>query len=480
MKYTRSLLRLSWRQLRRDLASGELRALFAALMLAVLAVTAVGFVTDRAQRALALEANRLLGGDAVLRSDSDISDALRRLAQDPRLVRTEMRSFNSMLRTNGAMKLGDVRALGADYPLRGEYRLIDVNGVERNHRGAPANGHAWLSRAGADALGVHIGDAVHLGTRRFTLSDLVVQEPDAVLDYFNTAPKVFIALDDLESTGLVQPGARIVHRLVVAGPDAAVHRFVDAVKPELGRGQRLETAADARPEVRAALDRADRFLGLAALISVVLASIAVAMAARRHSARHLDDAAVLRCLGASQRDIATLHLLAMILLTVLAALVGIALAFALQWFTGGTLERTLGIVVPAAGPMPALYGTAVGFTVLLSFALPPVLALRRVPALRVLRRDLPLVEPSALLTSLTGLAGLTALLWWKSGSAEMAGSLLGGLALAFAALAALAAILLFGLRRLRGRLRGAWRYGLANLSRRAGSSLALILSLIHS
>ncbi|HRG17437.1 MAG TPA: permease, partial [Pseudomonadota bacterium] len=319
MKHSRSLLRLSWRQLRRDLASGELRVLFAALMLAVLAVTAVGFVTDRAQRALALEANRLLGGDAVLRSDSDIPEALRALAQDPRLARSEIRSFNSMLRTDTGLKLGEVRVLGAGYPLRGKYRLVDAQGVERDHRGAPAAGSAWLSRAGADALGVRIGDAVHFGARSFTLSALVVQEPDAVLDYFNTAPKVFIALDDLESTGLVQPGARIVHRLVVAGPDAAVRGFVDAVKPQLGRGQRLETAADARPEIRSALDRADRFLGLAALISVVLASIAVAMAARRHSARHLDDAAVLRCLGASQRDIATLHLLAMILLTVLAA-----------------------------------------------------------------------------------------------------------------------------------------------------------------
>jgi putative ABC transport system permease protein len=477
MKHSRSLLRLSWRQLRRDLASGELRVLFAALMLAVLAVTAVGFVTDRATRALAVEANRLLGGDAVLRSDNDLSAALRAAADDPRLSRSEIRSFNSMLRSAGGFKLGEVRALGAGYPLRGEYRLIDASGSERDHRGAPEAGRAWLSRAGADALGVRIGERIHLGSREFVLDALVAQEPDAVLDYFNTAPKVFIALDDLESTGLVQPGARIVHRLVVAGPEAAVRGFVDAVKPQLGRGQRLETAADARPEVRSALDRADRFLGLAALVSVVLASIAVAMAARRHSARHLDDAAVLRCLGASQRDIATLHLLAMILLTVLAAAVGIALAFALQWFAGGSLERTLGIAVPPAGPIPALYGAAVGFTVLLSFALPPVLALRRVPALRVLRRDLPLVEPSALLTSLIGLGGLVALLWWKSGSAELAGSLLGGLVLAFLALAALAALLLFALRRVRRRLRGAWRYGLANLSRRAGSSLAQIAAL---
>ena len=477
MNATAGLLRMSWRQLRRDLASGELRVLFAALMLAVLAVTAVGFVTDRTTRALALEANRLLGGDAVLRSDNEVPDELRALASDPRLQRTEIRTFNSMLRTAAGLKLGEVRALGHDYPLRGEYRLVDAQGVERTHRGAPAAGQCWLSRAGAEAMGVKVGDTVQLGTRSLTLAALVAQEPDAVLDFFNTAPKVFIALADLESTGLVQPGARIVQRLVVAGPEKAVRDFTDRVEPLLGRGQRIETAADARPEIRAALDRADRFLGLAALVSVVLASIAVAMAARRHSARHLDDAAVLRCLGASQRTIATLHLLALVLLTVLASALGIALAFALQWFAGSSLERTLGIAVPAAGMAPALYGAAVGFTVLLSFALPPVLALRRVPALRVLRRDLPLVEPSALLTTLIGLSGLVALLWWKSGSAQLAGSLLGGLVLAFVALAALAALLLFALRRLRRRLRGAWRYGLANLSRRAASSLAQIAAL---
>ena len=477
MNHTRSLLRLSWRQLRRDLASGELRVLFASLVLAVLAVTVVGFVTDRATRALALEANRLLGGDAVLRADGPIPEPLRAAANDARLQRSEVWTFNSMLRADDAFKLGEVRALGAGYPLRGAYRLRDANGGERSHRGAPEPGTAWLSRAGADALGLGIGDRVTLGRSEFTLSALVVQEPDAVLDYFNTAPKVFIPLADLDATGLVQPGARIVYRLVVAGDESAVRGFVSSATPLLGRGQRIETAADARPEIRTALNLADRFLGLAALVSVVLASIAVAMAARRHSARHLDDAAVLRCLGASQRLIASLHLLALILLTLLASFLGIALAFALQWFAGGSLERTLGITVPVAGPMPALYGAAVGFTVLLSFALPPVLALRHVPALRVLRRDIPLVEPSALLTTLIGLTGLTALLWWKSGSAQLASSLLGGLALAFIALAAIAGVLLFALRGLRRRLRGAWRYGLANLSRRAASSLAQIAAI---
>lgn len=477
MKTAGSLLRLSWRQLRRDLASGELRVLCMALVLAVVAVSAVSFVTDRATRALQIESNRLLGGDAVLRSDSAIDPALRAAAADTRLQRSEVWTFNSMLRAGEQLRLSDVRALGRDYPLRGEYRLRAADGSERAHRGAPTPGTLWLSRAGADALEVSLGDRLTLGEREFTLAALVVQEPDAVLDYFNTAPKAFIALDDLPSTGLVQPGARITYRLVVAGPGVAVEQFVATLRPQLGKGQRIETAADARPEIRAALDHADRFLGLAALVAVVLASVAVAMAARRHTARHLDDAAVLRCLGASQREIASLHLISLLLLALFATALGVAIAWVLQWFAGDNLERTLGISVPAAGIGPALYGAAVGFTVLLSFALPPVLALRRVPALRVLRRDIPLAETSAVLTTLIGLGGLAALLWWKSGSAEMATSLLGGLVAAFVALALIASLLIFALRGLRGRLRGAWRYGLANLSRRAASSLAQVVAL---
>ncbi len=472
-----SILRMAWRQLRRDVASGELRVLFAALVLAVLAVTSVSFVTDRATRAMSLESNRLLGGDVVLRSDTPIDAALSAEINNLQLQRSEVWSFNSMVRAGAQLKLADVRALGAGYPLRGQYRLRDAEGRERVHQGAPASGTLWLSRAGAEALAVKIGDRVALGASELTLAALVVAEPDAVLDYFNTAPKVFVALADLPATGLVQPGARIIYRLVAAGDGSAVTTLIARLRPQLGRGQRIETAADARPEIRAALDRADQFFGLAALVAVVLASVAVAMAARRHTARHLDDAAVLRCLGAHSREIASLHLVSMLLLALAASLVGIALAWAVQWFAGESLARTLGIAVPAAGIGPAVYGAAVGFTVLLSFALPPVLALRRVPALRVLRRDIPLAETSAVITALIGLGGLAALLWWKSGSAQLATSLLGGLVLAFLALAALAGLLVFALRVLRPHLRGAWRYGLANLSRRAASSLAQIAAI---
>lgn len=471
-------LALAWRQLRRDLAAGDIRILFAALVLAVVAVTSVGFVTDRAERALAIEANRLLGGDVVVRGDAPPTDALRALAAAPGLRVTETQELQSMIRAGESLSLGDLRALGDGFPLRGSFRVVDrVGGAERDAGGIPVPGTLWISQAGAETLGARPGDEIGIGTRTLKLTALVTQEPDAALDYFNVAPKVFLNLADLPSTGLVQEGSRLRYRLVVAGDAAAVETFTAAVKPQLARGQRMETIQDARPEVRSALDRASRFLGLAALVSVVLAAVAVAMAARRHSERHLSGTAVMRCLGAQQRTLVGIHVGELVLLGLAACTVGVLIAFGLQWGIGSWLQQSLKIDIPPAGMLPALQGYGVGMIVLLAFGAPPVLALRRVPALRVLRRDLDRTEPSAWLVALTGFVGLGALLWWKAGSPALGTAMLVGIVGTLAVLALLAWLLIVLVRRLRSRLRGSLRYGLANVSRRAGTSIAQVSAL---
>jgi putative ABC transport system permease protein len=474
------LIPLAWRQLRRDLAAGDIRILIAALMLAVIAVTSVGFVTDRAGRALAIEANRLLGGDAVVRSDSPIAGKIVDAAKIDGLRRTETVEMPSMIRVGSGddarLRLGELRGLGQGFPLRGQFKISDARG-ERPVSEVPAPGTLWLSRGGADALDARLGDVIGIGSAELKLTALVLQEPDGAIDYFNVAPKVFLALTDLPATGLIQPGSRVGYKLVIAGEPAAVETFAKTARAALGRGQRLETIADARPEIRSALDRAGRFLGLAALVSVVLAAVAVAMAARRHSERHLSGAAVMRCLGASQRTLAAIHIGELLILGVVASLIGIVIAFALQWAVGAWLAKELEVAIPPASLWPALQGFAVGLVVLMSFGAPPVLALRRVPALRVLRRDLDATEPSAWLVALAGFGGLGALLWWQAGSVQLGGIMLLGIVATLAALALIAYALILLVRRLRSRLRGSLRYGLANVSRRAATSIAQVSAL---
>jgi len=468
--------RLAWRQALRDLAAGEVRLLIAALALAVAAVTTISFLTDRAERALALEANRLLGGDAVLRADAPLAPALRALADRPGLTAVDTVEFPSMLRVADRFRLGELRAVGREFPLRGSFVISDEAGRRELAEGPPT-GVVWMTRAGANTLGAKLGDPITLGASTLRLAALIEQEPDGALDYFNVAPKVVMNLDDLAATGLVQPGSRIAYRLVVAGTPDAVEAFSAEARDALGRGQRLETASEGRPEVRRALDRAGRFLGLATLVSVILAAIAVAMAARRHSARHLDACAVMRCLGASQRTIVIVQVGALMLLGLLGSTIGVALAWALSFAIGEWLGSALGIAVPSASLVPVISGYAVGFVVLLAFAVPPVLALRGVPALRVLRRDLDVRSPGALALTALALGGFGALLWWQAKSPELAGAMLGGLVVTFAILAALAYALVRGVDLLRPRLRGPWRYGLANISRRAATTVAQVSAL---
>jgi putative ABC transport system permease protein len=305
----------------------------------------------------------------------------------------------------------------------------------------------------------------------------VVAEPDAAFDYFNIAPRAFLHIDDLEATGLIQVGSRISHRYIVAGERDAVDAWVRRVGGLLERGQRLETIAEARPEIRSALERADRFLGLAALVSVVLAGVAVAMAARRHAEHHLDGCAVMRCLGAPQGRVLAIHAGELGWIGLFAILAGVALAWVIQLGLGLWLSRVMGMTIPPAGLLPALHGAAVGVSVLLAFALPPLLALRRVPAVRVLRRDIGGFEPSAVLSAVSGLAALAALLWWKAGSVTLGALVLGGIAGTLAVLALLAYGLVLAVRGLRGRLRGPWRYGLANVGRRARTSVIQVSAL---
>ncbi|MEO6138630.1 MAG: FtsX-like permease family protein [Luteimonas sp.] len=475
-----NLFRLAWRQLLRDLKAGDIRILIAALMLAVIAVTAVGFITDRAERALSIEANRLMGGDAVVRGDKPIVGPVLSAGDATGLKHAESVELDSMVRVgegiDANLRLGELHALGAGFPLRGQFKIIDAAGAQHATTTRPARGSAWMSRAGAVALHAKIGDMLAIGESKLRLDALVLEEPNAALDYFNVAPRVFLNTEDLPATGLVQEGSRVSYRLMIAGDASAVERFITAIKPRLARGERLETG-QTRPEVRSALDRAGRFLGLAALVSVVLAAVAVAMAARRHSERHLSGAAVMRCLGASQRTLVGIHVGEMVLLGLIASVVGVAIAFALQWAVADWLGTLLKLSIPPAGWLPALQGLCVGMVVLLAFATPPVLALRRVSALRVLRRDLDTSEPSAWLVALAGFSGMAALLWWKAGSATLGGAMLLGIAATLAVLATLAWLLIWVVRRLRPRLRGSLRYGLANVSRRPATSIAQVSAL---
>lgn len=269
-----TLLRMSLRSVGRDWRSGELRVIALALVVAVAAVTAVGFFTSRVERAMAYQATELLGADLVVESPQPIRPALRAEARARGLQVAETVEFPSVVLAGEATALTEVKAVSTAYPLRGQLRVSDVLfGEEHAVAGGPPPGEVWVEGRLLAQLGLNLGDDLHLGRRAFRIGRVLTYEPDRGDAVFRLAPRVMLNLADLEATGLVSPASRVRYRLLVAGPEAEQRGFRRWLESRLVPGEEVEGVKDARPALQTALDRAQRFLSLAALVAVLLGSV---------------------------------------------------------------------------------------------------------------------------------------------------------------------------------------------------------------
>ena len=458
-----SILALAWRQGWRDFRAGELRLLMLAVVLAVAALSAVGFFATRLEAALLRDAGALLGGDAVVASDQPAPPAFAERARALGLRVATSVSFPSMARApddkGGAARLVSVKAVGGAYPLRGNLTLAEAaGGPVRAVADGPAPGTVWVDAGVLDALGLALGDPLMLGDKALRIGQLIVQEPDRGAGFLSFAPHVMLSQADLAATGLVQPASRVTYRLMLAAPEAGrggevgVREFMRWADAQMAatklRGMRVESLESGRPEMRQTLDRAQRFLNLVALLSALLAAVAVAIAARDYAQRHLDDCAMLRVLGTPQRAMAGAYALSLAVVGLLASAGGVALGFAVHFVFVSLLAGLLNAALPAAGWAPALFGLGVGMTLLAAFALPPVLQLARVPPLRVIRRDLGQPRAASAGVLVAGAAGFAALLVAASSDLRMGLLAVGGFAAAGAVFAVAAWLAVWALRRL--------------------------------
>ncbi|GAO37278.1 inner membrane transport permease [Sulfuricella sp. T08] len=466
---------LSLRMLRREWRAGELRVLAAALVIAVASVTSVGFFTDRVGRALAQQANMLLGADLVLISDHPLDAGFEREALRRGLRTAHTLSFPSMVLHGERAQLAEIKAVSRNYPLRGQLRVTQQPyAPDRASSEIPEVGTAWLDERLFKQLDAGPGADLEVGTSHLAMSAVLTQEPDRAGVLFNIAPRLLMNIQDIPATGLIQEGSRVSYRLLVAGEVGTVELFRTWATAGLKRGERLEGVSDARPEIRAALARAERFLGLAALTSIILAAVAVVMATRRFMARHLDNCAVMRCLGAQQRLIFRLYLIQFLLLGILSSLIGCLLGYLGQMVLAQRLGSMVAAELPLPSMLPAVQGVLTGMVTLLGFSLPFLQQLKHVPALRVLRHELGPPGRFGLIGFALGLAGISGLVLWQAGDAKLGGYVLAGMGAAILVAALLALLLIRTLSGMRRQAAASWRYGLANIARRAGGSVAQV------
>ncbi len=472
------MLRLALRTLAREWRSGELGVLLLALTVAVAALTGVGFLVGRISAAVAMQASSVLAADIRLGSPQPLSAAYLPEAQRRGLESAGSTQLLSVVFNGEAGQLTNVAAVSAGYPLRGRV-LTAPEPFARGTpaAGIPAPGEVWPDSRLLAAVGGRVGSRLTLGRASLTVTRVLISRPDQGGTFADLAPSLLMNAADLPATRLIEPGSRVSYNLLFAGGRARIDEFKSWLAAHKAPAERLRDITEASPQVRNAVDRAGRFLNLASLVSVLLCAIAVAMAARRYVHRHLDAVALLKTLGATRAFTLALSVMQLLGLAVLAAVLGAALGFLAQEWLLRTIRGLLAVTeLPAAGLAPLAIGFVTAIAVLAGFALPALLQLARVPALRVLRRDVGPPPPVVLLAFGPAVAVVLGLIYWVVPDARLFLYLTAGLT-GFVVVVALAGLLLVRLAAgLRGRVGVAWRFGVANLSRRRVESVVQLVA----
>ncbi|WP_462321002.1 ABC transporter permease [Halochromatium sp.] len=506
--------RLALRLLRRDWRSGELYLLASALVLTVAAITAVGFFTDRIETAMQRQGSELLAADLAIDATSPIPATLAAEARARGLALARTLSFRSVVFAGETSQLVQVKAVDAGYPLRGELRLrerltdVDASSIasqttlgsssqtasneaspagstaassatstEISSSSGPDAGQVWVEPHLLHVLGKQPGSRLTLGASELPITGVIAYEPDRGGNVFQIAPRVMMALADVEATELVGEASRVRHRLLIAGEADSIADYRAWVSTRLPPDAELIDARNARPEFESAVDRASRFLHLAALTTLLVAGAAMALASRRLVERQTDAVAVMRCLGAPRHLLTRVFALRLLFFGLVAGVVGIAVGWLAQFGLAALLADWFAGELPPAGSTPALVGLGTGLVALAGFGLPPLLQLADVPPLRVLRRDLGPPRASVAISAGGAIGALALLMLWQAGDAALAGKLLGGVAAAVLVLGLIAGLLVWLAGLAAGRVRGIWRLGLAGLSRRPTAAVLSIVGL---
>ncbi len=473
-----SRFNLALRLLFRDGRSGELTILVLALIIAVTSSTAISLFADRLHRTMSTQAAEFLAADLVITSSTTIPEHWLKKAGALGLKKSRTAEFSTVLIENDELLLSGVKAVSKNYPLRGVLKTVQSDDYSKElirHQG-PMPGETWLDKRVLSALKLNIGEQLIVGEKSLTITQLITYEPDKRGDLYSLSPRVMINDADLQATQVLKPGSHVHYFFQFSGSAPALEKFSSWIKPLLNPSQRLMDIHEDRPELGGALSRAERYLGLSSIVVILIAGVAIAMSTRRYSERHFNATAILRCLGCKQSEILWLYLCQFIILGIAAS----ALGSLFGWFAQETLFHLLRDLLPAKVASPSfiavIFGFLTGLSILLGFALPPLLRLKEVSPLRVLRRELEPLPTSAWLVYSLALSLISVLIWQYTQDLKMTAAIIGGgLVTTFIAGLILYALLIQA-RRILPFVSLSWRFGLQGLLRNPGTTVSQTLA----
>ena len=390
--------------LRQELRSRELAWLFVALTLSVTALSSVSFLADRMQRAFQFDARQLLASDVLIASDQPLPERFIAQAESNGLKIAQTIVFPSMASLGSQSKLASLKAVSPLYPLRGTLQVQSSSAI---FKAGPPPGSVWVDPVMLGSLQAKLGDQMKLGNKTFLIAGVLEREIDRGAGFMNFAPRVMMSLEDLPGTGLIGLGSRVTYRVLLAGDDEQVQSYEKWVKAYIDseglRGLRIETLENAQPVMRKTLERAERFLSLIAVLTAMVAAVAIALSARRYALKQADGCAVLKCFGATSSIILQKQLKTILGLGIFAALFGSALGYLVQLLLTILLGNLILTNLPSVSFWPVIWSSLFTFFLLIGFAGPPIFSLVKISPIRLIRKEFTGINSSAIWVAIFGL-----------------------------------------------------------------------------
>jgi putative ABC transport system permease protein len=443
--------RASWRRL---------LFFFLCVAVGVGAIVAIRSVIQTVRHALTTEARALTGADLLIQTTRPWADEARsliarRLAEGGAETTTEAVETATMVRPadsdRGQARMVELMAVENAFPLYGD---LVLDGGRRYSHDLLAGRGVLVRPELLTQLEAQVGDMLAIGESTFTIRGVVLSEPGRRMGVFSLGPRVLIDLEDLPATGLLTFGSRARYLLMVRAPEPALEPLLTGLRREL-RDQFITVRSyrGTEDQLGGDLQRAENYLSLVGFVMVVLGGIGVWSVTRVFVQQKLRAIAVLKCLGATARQVLAVYLAQVVLLGVTGSLVGVALAaIALQFVPADALSA-LGGATAGLTASAIAQGIGIGILVSLLFALVPLLEVRRVKPLLLLRDQTRAAAPwakeawrwaslrrrareadwlKAAAALLVG-AGLVSLAGWQAGSLRVGAFVSGGfVAVAFA------------------------------------------------
>ncbi len=461
----------------REFRRGELTVISAAIALAVLTVLTLSMVTERIAQSIAQKSSAFIAADRVLASAHELDTAFISKAKQENLQTAQMIYFDTMLFANDEMQFTSVKAASNEYPLKGELKVkSSLLGETQVAQGGPKPGNVWLSESVFYSLNIDIGSQVELGAAVFNVEKVVVEEPDAPFNVFSSSRRVLINIADVAKTEVIQPGSRVNYRQLYAGDESDITRFYEWLKPQMAENQRWYGVKDRQSPISNSLNRAESFLLLAGLLGIILATVAIAVSAKRYCERQYDPVAMMKTLGGSRALIRKIYFMHLLMVCALAVIVGLAIGYGLQEIATGYLAKSMDMSLPAAGFKPWLVAISTGVICAVMFSIKPLLDLFDIPPLRVLRRNLG--DRLAVSRVHLGLSALTVflLMWLFSNNIKITLILFVSTLALIAVLFVISKLIFGGGRRLGLKPGNSWSLAIASIQKRANVNAVQLIS----